>query len=399
MRRRALVLGGIADVLAPSRALGIETILFLPQQAMKPELRALADECYMVSLDDHDATVALAERIYREKPFDCVLSFTELAMVPAAMIGERLRLPGASTVSTARLLRDKLSMRDRLNSAGLSPVRTRFVRSLDDATKQADDMGYPVILKPRYGTGSMGVRRADSAEELSEAVATALSADPQGLLIEEFMAGPEFSVEAFSFDGAHRVIAVTGKKVTENFVETGHVVPADVTTTEHAAICDLVRSFLDLIGLTDGPSHTEVIISDGCPRIVESHDRLGGDKIYRLVELAYGVSMMSWCYQWPLGMMGTPAEPVAMRAACIRYLLADPGRIERISVPGYVRADAGLDGLEIVLSVGDHVRPLSSSLDRPGFIVVTAADPHAAVGAAERLASGVRIETVPCLAS
>jgi biotin carboxylase len=395
MQRRALVLGGIPDVLEPAGRLGIETIFFQREEGAGPASHYPADEYHAMSFDDHEAMVARAQEIHRQKPLDCVISFSELGMIPAAMIAERLGLPGASRVATARLLRDKLDMRSRLNSAGLSPVGSWLVRSPDEARKFAASTGYPVILKPRDGTGSMGVRRVNSEAELSDAVASAFSDDGCDYLLEEFMAGPEFSVEAFSFDGTHRVIAITEKQVTTNFVESGHIVPARVADGDQAAIFELVRSFLDLAEVTDGPSHTEVILSNGKPRIVESHDRLGGDKIFRLVELVYGVNLISWCYEWPLGMMGTPPQPAATGGASIQFLLPAPGQVESISIPGSVRSDQGLDQLEVEVSVGDQVRPLAGSPDRAGFVIASAPDPQAAVEAAERLADRIQIKTVP----
>lgn len=395
MRRRVLVMGGIADVLEPARMLDIETVFFQHAEGMSPRTRRLADECHEVSFDDHEEVLSRAERIYQDRPYDCVISFTEPAMIPAAMVGERLGLPGASTLTTARMLKDKVAMRDMLSSAGLSPVRSALVTSVDEAGKLAEEAGYPLILKPRDGTGSLNVRRVDSAETLPAALRAALSSDSRGCLLEEFLAGPEFSVEGFSFHGIHRVVAVTEKHVTGNFVESGHVVPADMTPGEHAAVCDLVRKFLDLAGVTDGPSHTEVIITDRGPRIVESHDRLGGDQIFRLVELAYGANMLSWCYSWPLGMMTVPSPPAARAAACIRFLLPPPGRVVRVSVLDAVREDASLDRLELGISAGDHVQPLGCSLDRAGYVLVQAANREAAIVKAERLAAGVEIETEP----
>jgi biotin carboxylase len=395
MRHRALVMGGIADVLAPARAHGIETVFFQRHEAMTSRMRDLADECHVVFFDDHEEVVRLAEQLHRRHPFDCVISFTELAMVPAAMVGERLGLPGASKPATAGMLRDKMIMRERLNSAGLSPVRSALATSADQAGKLAGEVGYPLILKPRDGTGSLGVRRIDSAAELSLAVLAAPSSDLKGVLIEEYMSGREYSVEAFSFHGDHRIVAVTEKQVTANFVESTHVVPAGLTGSEHAVVSELVGAFLDLVEVTDGPSHTEIIITDRGPRIVESHDRLGGDKIFRLVELAYGVDLISWCYLWPLGMMTVPPQPAATAAACIRFLLPPPGRVVHVCVPEAVREDPSLNELGLELAIGDLVRPLGCSLDRPGYVLVRAQDRSAAILAAERLAAAVRIETEP----
>lgn len=393
-------MGGIADVLEPARSLGIDTVFFQQATMMHPRMRELAGECHVVSFDDHDGVLSRAEQLHQSRPFDCVISFTELAMVPAAIVGERLGLPGASTPATARLLRDKRTMREELSAARLSPVRSGLVTSVAEARNLAEDTGYPLILKPRDGTGSLGVQRVDSAAELPSAVRTALAADPTGTLLEEFLAGPEFSVEAFSFGGTHRVLAITEKHVQGNYVESGHVVPAGVGSDVHQAIRDLVERFLDVAGVTDGPSHTEVIVTDRGPRIVESHDRLGGDQIFRLVELAHGVSMLSWCYSWPLRLMpSVPPPPAASGAACIQFLLPPPGRVVRVSVPESVRADPSLDRLALTVSAGDVIRPLGCSLDRSGFVLVHAADRAAAIQAAERLAAAIEIEIEPVAAN
>jgi hypothetical protein len=66
-----------------------------------------------------------------------------------------------------------------------------------------------------------------------------------------------------------------------------------------------------------------------------------------------------------------------------------------ISVPNAVRADPTLDHLALEVSVGDQIHPLSCSLDRPGYVLVSAKDAQAAIRSAERLADAIGIQTVP----
>ena len=72
------------------------------------------------------------------------------------------------------------------------------------------------------------------------------------------MEGPELSVESFSFGGRHVVLAVTQKSCSANFVEIGHALPAALPDSIEEAVTASVRTFLDLVGLKDGPAHTEI---------------------------------------------------------------------------------------------------------------------------------------------
>jgi biotin carboxylase len=372
----------------------VETVFVQREGVRTPALEPLADDWHVAAFEDEEKLVALAEKLHGTEPFDCVLSFTELGLVPAALIAQRLGLPGASAVATSRLLRDKATMRQRLNDAGLSPVPACSCAEAADAMVAAARIGLPVIMKPRYGTASAGIHKARTPEDVEAAAQQLAGASRSGFVVEQYLEGPELSVEAFSFHGRHCLVALTAKSVSANYVELGHIVPAEVGERDRDAVVELVSAFLDLVGVVEGPSHTEVKLTGSGPRIVESHDRLGGDHIFRLVQLAYEVDLVSWCYRWPLDLMGVPPAVTQRRAACIRFVVAKPGRVVAAGFPGRLREGA-LDQWELEVSVGDEVKPLSGSWDRAGYVIATGTNPASAAEAAERLAAGVLVETVP----
>ena len=111
-------------------------------------------------------------------------------------------------------------------------------------------------------------------------------------LMEEFLDGPEISVETLTFDGRHVVVAVTDKEIGgPGFVEIGHSQPSGCSAETLREVTRLVTDFLDAVGLRNGPGHTEVKLTSRGPRIVESHNRVGGGRINELAEIAYGVDM------------------------------------------------------------------------------------------------------------
>src|SRR5262249_51439024 len=143
----------------------------------------------------------------------------------------------------------------------------------------------PAILKPVRGSASCSVIKIDGPAAIEAAWNAFPETERNRFIVEEFLEGPEFSVESFSFNGFHSILAVTEKHCSESFVELGHVLPAALPKQTEDEIVACVRNFLDLVTLKDGPAHTEVKLTLAGPRIVEGHNRVGGDKINELVEL------------------------------------------------------------------------------------------------------------------
>jgi biotin carboxylase len=202
----------------------------------------------------------------------------------------------------------------------------------------------------------------------------------QDFIVEQYIDGPEFSVESFSFAGRHVIIAVTEKFVSPSFAEVGHTMPARLSDGTRDAVRSCVRKFLTDVGLRDGLGHTELRIGPGGPVVIEGHNRFGGDALPDLVRGAYGIDLATLALGWPFGLVDElPDEPPAHGGAATRFLFSDPGLVE--AVKGVQDALAEPDVLEVRMSVhpGDEVRQLRDNWDRVGLVAVSAADATAAV--------------------
>ena len=106
------------------------------------------------------------------------------------------------------------------------------------------------------------------------------------------MEGREYSVECISYEGMHVFLALTEKRTTgaPNFIEKGHLQPAEVTPALRNQIITIVKKALDTLQIRFGASHSEIIIQkNGVIRIVEIGGRMGGDCIgSHLVPLSTG---------------------------------------------------------------------------------------------------------------
>lgn len=175
----------------------------------------------------------------------------------------------------------------------------------EDIEKFAEKVRYPFIIKPKNGVGSQGVYKISRPSDLNAINFCS------NLIVEQYISGDEYSVESFSFNGKHKVIAITEKTLLGdesliNFTEIGHSVPANVSDKQKIHIENYISNFLDIIGLDNGPSHTEIKIKDYVIRIIETHNRIGGDRISSLVKLSTKVDLVELSILWPLNM----CEPI-----------------------------------------------------------------------------------------
>ncbi|MFB7915457.1 ATP-grasp domain-containing protein [Streptomyces sp. NPDC056061] len=405
--RTLLLVGGIDAHLRHVKEQGVRVVFLQHPDKITPYQTATADVLLMIDYTDYDIVLPFAETARALYGFDVVLSLTEGGLTPAARLIDHFGFGDGRRGEVSRRMRDKALMRAHLADRGHPTVdhaRVTDRASLDAFGARA---GYPFIVKPTGTTAGFGLIRAENPGDLdrvwrrigellgrrTDRGSTLFRVD--GFLMEEYIDGPEFSVEAFGFAGRHVVVAVTEKLVDErHFAELGHAVPARLAPDTHRLIADAVTDFLTVMGVTDGPSHTEIRLGGRGPIVIESHNRLGGGQIIELVEAAYGINMAACAAAWPLGNVAPLTEPPRpVGAACTRFVLSDPGTVTAVEGVDDVRARPDVLALQLNARPGDTIRPLRDNWDRPGFVAVRAEDTDAAVELCERLTrQTIRIE-------
>ncbi|MGW5637584.1 ATP-grasp domain-containing protein [Streptomyces sp. NPDC003832] len=394
MAPRIGLLGGRPSVLRSAAELGCEIVQFAKAGMYDPKVSARwCAEVVEVDLGDREALLAAGRALHARLPVARFFSPAELGLVAAATLNEEFGL-GGNSLRTVTLLKDKAAMRARLAEVGLSPVRFRVVRDAAELAAFLDEIGGPGIVKPLDFGGSRDVHKVDGPHQAAGTWSLVEAAGRAQMLAEEFLTGREVSVEGFSADGAHTVVAVTDKLLGSGFVETGHSVPATVDEPTREEIAELTGRLLDAVGLVEGPSHTEIMITPGGLRIIESHNRAGGDNIPELVRLAYGVDLVRAAVAVPLGLEPWKGEvPAPLGGAAIRFLSAEPGVVTEVDLP----AD-GLDGVTLGVTArpGTVIPRVTWSAERLcGDVIAVGRDAAEAVDRAEAAAARVRIRTRP----
>ncbi|MGI5500379.1 ATP-grasp domain-containing protein [Lentzea sp. CA-135723] len=230
------------------------------------------------------------------EPVTRIGAFWELDQERAAAVGAALGVP-THHPSTVRAVSDKDAMRERLRSSGVDDTAAALVTSPSDIIDFGTRHGYPLVVKPVAASGSCGVRVVRSVSEATEAYAVAsgdfLGVTRAEVMVEQFHVGAQFSVESFSDNGEHVVVAIT-KKYSDphSLIELGHVCPAELDPADQAAIENYVTDVLKALDVQLGATHTEVVLTTAGPRIIETHLRIGGDFIFDLVRDATGVDLV-----------------------------------------------------------------------------------------------------------
>lgn len=318
---------------------------------------------FAVDWHNEAALAEFARRVLAPLAPHAVVSVTEHGLLPAALLSGVLGTPGVP-VDVVRATRDKLLMR-RVLAAG-APHLTVGHADARDEPAVADLLSRcdRAVVKPAHGTASTDVRVVRSLEEFRRTTA------PEGLIVEEFAEGTEYSVESFSRDGRHEVVGIVEKGTADGFVEVSHVLAADLPAGRERLIGRAVSELLDTLGLSDGPAHTEVKVHGDTVKVVETHNRPGGGSIADLVTIVTGIDWRAVSLGWPLGLRPTASTPHAPAAASV-FFTAPPGTVTEVRADPPEWPDVTVEYWRIETSVGDRVEELRSSSGRLGTAVLS----------------------------
>ncbi|WP_129306956.1 ATP-grasp domain-containing protein [Streptomyces sp. L2] len=321
--------------------------------------------------------IALARAAHALRPFTRIATFGERDQDRYAAIGEALGL-ACHSVKTVGLVHDKEAMRDRLAEAGADT--TAHARVADVEALRAFVVAHGTcVVKPVSGSGSAGVARVTADSDLAGAFERAggsyLGLANPGVLVEEFIEGTQYSVEAVSEEGEHQVVAVTRKySDPETFVELGHVSPAVLPEERRAQIAACVAGVLDALGVTFGVTHTEVVLGGAGPRVIETHVRMGGDDIPGLTLDSTGVDLDECALRQTLGERVLPDVRAALAAADGRpssaiwfAVLAGRGVLGEVAGLAEARAVPGVSAVKVTAREGAEVGGLTSSDSRVAY--------------------------------
>jgi biotin carboxylase/predicted RNA methylase len=305
---------------------------------------------YEVVINDWQDLGDLKQRLSGLKPM-YVLAGCVTGEEMTDILAEELGLQGNGTATSAAR-RDKLAMHRILAAHGLPHLASLATEDWEEALAFAAGLGsWPVVVKPLRGAGTERVRLCRSPEELRAAFndlvgSTTLFGERNGrALIQQRAIGREFAVNTISRDGRH---VLSDLWEYSKIPSPGGAPLYDRTMLvrdlgeEHHGVIDYAFKALDALGVRIGPAHTEIMLTDRGPVLIECGARpMGGAFPQYLFMEALGHTQVQWSvdsYADAQAFAAHAAEPYRpVRALWIKSLISTREGAVR-SIPGIALA-------------------------------------------------------------
>ncbi len=224
-----------------------------------------------------------------------VIGILEPLMVELAKAREHFGIPGTSS-KAAELFRDKARMKDALRAAHLPVARHALVTSAREACAFAEEVGFPIVLKPPAGMGAKATFRVSDERALLRAVEGMRVSSASPVLAEEFLRGREMSLETVTTFGKPQVHSISHYlpsclEVLENpWIQWTCLLPRSLDLPVYDKAKKMGYAAVEALGLDDGMTHMEWFErADGTLAIGEIAQRPPGANISFMTGLAHAI--------------------------------------------------------------------------------------------------------------
>ena len=330
--------------------------------------RAVADVFHCI--DMHDVGGLL--RIARDERVDLVISDqTDRAVPVVARLNAALELPGIRP-ETALRFTNKKAMRRALQGAGIPLPRHTTAGSLDEARSAAAKLGYPLVIKPLASQSSIGVFRIDDERQLVARFDACRAESGGEILVEEYIDGPEITVEGMAIAGRHHILAISEKA---HYPELPCVAfrlayPAHLNGEMDRTLSAIADRAIEARGLIDGLTHAEYRLRDGTPYLLEVAARgCGHGVVSTIVAHASGVDVYGVLLRRLMG-EDVDLPPLRRRAGLLEFFRLRPGRVRAVRGLEEARRRGLAHCIHLPLAPGDTISPPTNDTDRGGYFIV-----------------------------
>ena len=356
-----------------------------------------ADEAIVVNITSEEDVLKVA----RKEQIDGVIHpCSEVSMNVMGRLNDELGLSGITREQAIRATNKHL-MREAFESGNAPSPKSILTENAEDAWMHLqNDFSTDGILKPSRNSGSRGIAKVscdmDKADFVKAYNIALNESRDKSVLLEQFIEGPEFSIEIIVWNGKVNVLTVTDKKTTgaPHFVELGHNQPSCYSAEEVEILKAAAVAGVKALGVNNCACHAEAKLMDGKAYLMEIGARLGGDFIStELTHLSTGIDMVAAAINVALGVEPDLSPKEEQRGVCIRYFCPKPGKLVSICNTEMLK-DPRVYLWEIYHKEGDFIPEVTSSLCRSGHVIVTEATPRKAIELAEEIVNRVEFKTV-----
>lgn len=308
--------------------------------------------------------------------------------------------------------RSKYHMRKQLQKGGVPIPKFQLCRNYEELLNAVKEIGIPCVAKPVGGNASYGTFLIQTKKDLVDLKKKyelsieylkkkaidedvfAFSQEEMNLmgisdhvdmvtdyLVEEFMEGPEISVDALTQNGKTTIMGIADqiRMKPPYFIQLAEKIPYVCDDTRLQAIKDIVKATHKAMNIENSSSHTEIIFTSTGPKIVEIGCRIGGDNIHDAVLEVTGYNLMFESIMIALEIKREYQKiPQKCHTAMTYILPKSKGKITSIPILEDIKINPNVVEIYNFFKVGDVVAPPPESFDFLGYITVKGSSPEKA---------------------
>ncbi len=334
----------------------------------------IADKKILMSTKDIEGMVREAKKFVQVDPIHAVITAGTDASMTVAAVANALGLLGLRYVD-AEACSNKVKMRKRLKEHNVPIPNFAEVWSIADARDALSYLKFPLVMKPSDNMGARGVIKVNNLEELHQAFKHSKKFSPTGeMILEEYMKGPELSVDAISYFGKIKMTGIADRIIEREpfFIETGHTMPSQLSKKILDEVEDVMKQGMKALGINLGVGKGDIKVTDTGVKVGEIAARLsGGFMSAYTYPYSTGVNLNKAAIQIAFG--DEPEELIETKnlVSIERAIIASPGKI--VSITGVDEASE-IDSVNHVFmgsKVGDIINEPTNNIEKSGHVIIT----------------------------
>ena len=352
----------------------------------------IADLPMVVSTRDVDGSVRAARDLSKQMEINGVITVGTDASTTVAAVANALGLPG-NRFEDAYAASNKIRMRERFKKNNVPQPNFFPVWNYEETIEAFRHLNKPVVLKPADNMGARGVMKVENESDILAAFNRAKSSSPSGeVIIEEYMDGPELSIDMLIYDNEIYVTGVADRIIEYPpfFIETGHIMPSNLDKDKIDDAIKVMKDGIKALNLKIGAAKGDIKVTKNGAMVGEIAARLsGGFMSAYTYPLSTGVNLIKNAIEIALGNPPSDLKPKWNKVSVEKAFLPGTGIIESIDGIEKAKNINGIKEVFIKTKAGDILVPPTNNLDKAGNVIAVGSTRDEAIAIANKAIDSV----------
>nr|WP_302595736.1 ATP-grasp domain-containing protein [uncultured Cellulosilyticum sp.] len=351
-------------------------IVYIKQNIDMDELIAI-DFPYEVEQSNVEEVINLTKQLCEKFDVRRIFTLNEYYIPVVAQLAEECHIKyWGLKLEAAENCRHKIRAKEKFKENNTPSAKYVVIKSVREVLSVINQIEFPIVVKPSNESGSKSVFICKDMQELIDAVECIEHTGSnfigqkldEEIIVEEYLEGLEYSVESYTINNVHTIVAITSKK-TFDCIEIGHMVPAILDKTEREAIETITKAALTALDIDYGVTHTEIKLTIDGPKVIEVNGRPGGDHIDELVRAVTGLAMREIALS--IAMRGNLEDnqvyPISANSAAIAYAIANKSGVVQINDNEI--SEKNIEDVSLTVENGEYVERTTNNFNRLGYVI------------------------------